>query len=136
MTQKSQAVNSHIEKYLDYYCGLCKPGFAILLKGKWGSGKTWFIKKYEEKLKEKKQRCLYVSLYGMTSFSDIENVFFEQLFPIRSSKIASLTGKILQGLIKASLKIDLNNDGKDDTVTLQIPTIQLPKSLENIDNSI
>ena len=139
MTQGSQSINSHIETYLDYYCGLSHaPGFAILLKGKWGCGKTWFINKYREKLENgnKKQKCLYVSLYGMTSFSEIENIFFQQLFPIRSSKAASITGKVLQGLIKASLKIDLNNDGKDDTVSLQIPKIELPKSFENVDNSI
>ncbi len=139
MTQSSQSINTHIETYLDYYCGLSHaPGFAILLKGKWGCGKTWFINKYREKLENgnKKQKCLYVSLYGMTSFSEIENIFFQQLFPIRSSKAASITGKVLQGLIKASLKIDLNNDGKDDTVSLQIPKIELPKSFENVDNSI
>ena len=139
MTQGSQSINSHIETYLDYYCRLSHaPGFAILLKGKWGCGKTWFINKYREKLEKgkKKQKCLYVSLYGMTSFSEIENIFFQQLFPIRSSKAASITGKVLQGLIKASLKIDLNNDGKDDTVSLQIPKIELPKSFKNADKSI
>jgi tRNA A37 threonylcarbamoyladenosine biosynthesis protein TsaE len=40
-----------VTDYLDYYCGLeDSPGFAVLLKGEWGSGKTWFINKYREKL--------------------------------------------------------------------------------------
>ncbi|MEM9650150.1 MAG: P-loop NTPase fold protein, partial [Bacteroidota bacterium] len=61
-------INKHIEKYLDYYCSLSHtPGFAVLLKGEWGCGKTWFINKYREKLEKKKQKFLYVSLYGMTS---------------------------------------------------------------------
>ena len=49
-------VNSHVEDYLDYYCGLShSPGFAVLLKGEWGCGKTWFIKKYCEKLEKNKR---------------------------------------------------------------------------------
>jgi septin family protein len=48
--------NKHIEEYLNYYCELPhSPKFAILLKGKWGSGKTWFINQYIEKLKAKEQ---------------------------------------------------------------------------------
>jgi len=69
MAQGNQSLNSHIETYLDYYCGLSHaPGFAVLLKGQWGSGKTWFINRYREKLEENNQKCLYVSLYGMTTF--------------------------------------------------------------------
>ena len=58
--------NEHIEDYLDYYCNLDQsPEYAILLKGAWGSGKTWFIKKYCEKLedndkKKKKPLCQFV----------------------------------------------------------------------------
>ncbi|GAB4545938.1 MAG: P-loop NTPase fold protein [Pleurocapsa sp.] len=141
MTQEEQPIseiNSHIEEYLDYYCELSHaPGFAVLLKGEWGCGKTWFINKYREKLEKKKQKCLYVSLYGMTSFSEIESSFFQQLHPVLSSKGMAVTGKILQGVLKTSLKIDLNSDGKDDgTVSLQIPQINLPESFKKADESI
>ncbi len=54
MSQNRQEINSHVEEYLDYYCDLHAPRFAILLKGQWGCGKTWFIKNYCKKLKEKK----------------------------------------------------------------------------------
>lgn len=87
MNQNKQGINSHVEEYLDYYCGLPHPPqFAILLKGQWGCGKTWFIKNYCKKLKEKKSkkeesRFLYVSLYGMTSFSEIELTLLQQSFP-------------------------------------------------------
>ncbi|MEO1673560.1 MAG: P-loop NTPase fold protein, partial [Cyanobacteria bacterium J06631_2] len=47
MGQNNQKLNQHIEEYLDYYFSLSyPPGFAILLKGEWGCGKTWFINKY------------------------------------------------------------------------------------------
>ena len=137
MEQNNQEVNHHIEEYLDYYFGLSyPPGFAILLKGEWGSGKTWLINQYREKPEYKNKKILYVSLYGMTSFAEIENAFFQQLYPIRSSKAFAVTEQIFQGFIKASLRIDLNQDGKDDTVSLQIPQINLPKSLKDIEEII
>lgn len=107
MTQHNAQLNSHIIEYLDYYCNLPDaPGFAVLLKGKWGSGKTWFIKRYCESLREKKRKCLYVSLNGVTSFSEIENAFFQQLFPALSSKPIALAGNILAQIIKGTLKVD------------------------------
>jgi len=138
MTQGNKSINSHIETYLDYYCGLSHaPGFAVLLKGQWGAGKTWFINKYCEKLKTNNQKCLYVSLYGMTTFSEIGDAFFQQLCPVRSSKGMAITGKIVKGLLKGTLKIDLNDDSRDDgTWSVQIPEINLPEYLKNTDKSI
>jgi hypothetical protein len=138
MTQDTQSINSYIEEYLDYYCGLSHPPeFAVLLKGQWGAGKTWFIQKYREKLERKNQKCLYVSLYGMTNLSEIEEKFFQLLHPILSSKGMAITGKILKGLLKGALKIDLNNDNSaDGTVNVQIPEINLPDHLKNVDKSI
>ncbi|NET55546.1 MAG: NTPase [Symploca sp. SIO2E6] len=138
MNQNNQSINSHIEAYLDYYCGLSHPPeFAVLLKGQWGAGKTWFIKKYCEKLKKSNQKCLYVSLYGMTSFYEIEYAFFQQLHPVLSSKGMAITGKIFKGLLKGTLKIDLDSDGNNDgTLNVQIPEINLPEYLKNTDKSI
>jgi Cdc6-like AAA superfamily ATPase len=137
MNQDNQP-NSHIKEYLDYYCGLTQaPEFAVLLKGQWGSGKTWFIDKYCEKLKENKQKCLYVSLYGVTTFAEIEDQFFQQLHPVLSSKGMAVTGKIFKGLLRLSLKIDLDGDSKDDaSVSPQIPEINLPDYLKNTDQCI
>ncbi|MEE3717428.1 P-loop NTPase fold protein [Tumidithrix elongata RA019] len=49
MSQDKKSINSHIEEYLDYYCSTELPRSAVLLKGEWGSGKTWFIKQYYKK---------------------------------------------------------------------------------------
>lgn len=138
MIQNDNSINSHIGTYLDYYCGLSHaPGFAVLLKGQWGAGKTWFINKYREKLQENKQKCLYVSLYGMTNSSDIEGAFFQQLHPVLSSKGMAITGKIFRVLLKGALKIDLNDDSKDDGIwNIQIPEINLPEYLKNTNKSI
>jgi GTPase SAR1 family protein len=135
---KETPPNSHIEEYLDYYCELPQaPEFAVLLKGQWGSGKTWFIDKYSEKLVKDKQKCLYISLYGVTTFAEIEDQFFQQLHPVLSSKRMAITGKIFKGLLRLSLKIDLDGDSKEDaSVSPQIPEINLPDYLKNTDQCI
>lgn len=134
--------NEHVKKYLDDYLRLsCAPGFAILLKGQWGSGKTWFIEKYRENslknLKDKGCKYLYISLYGMSSISEIEDAFFQCLHPVLASRGAKITGTIIKGLLKGALKIDLNRDGSNDgSWNIQIPEIKLPEHLKNIDESI
>ena len=44
--------NKHIKEFLNYYIGLPNPQYAVLLKGKWGSGKTHFINNYKKILDE------------------------------------------------------------------------------------
>ena len=117
------APNLHIEEFLKYYYSFDKePGYAVLLKGKWGTGKTWFINQTLNSLTEQDGKYLYVSLYGVTSFEEIEDEFFKQLHPLLSSKSMALTGKIAKGLLKATLKIDLDGDGKADaSFSSQVP---------------
>ncbi|NJM19135.1 MAG: AAA domain-containing protein [Richelia sp. SM1_7_0] len=138
MTQDNKSINSHIEEYLDYYCNLSHaPGFAVLLKGEWGCGKTWFIEKYRDKLKAKKQKCLYVSLNGITSFTEIGEAFLQQLNPFWASKEMAIVRKVLTGFVKGTLKIDLNNDGKDDgTWSFGIPDINVPEYLKITNETI
>jgi tRNA A37 threonylcarbamoyladenosine biosynthesis protein TsaE len=65
MSQDRQIVNQHAEKYLDYYCGLSHaPGYAVLLKGQWGVGKTWFVEKYREKHESQKEVLVIAQLRG------------------------------------------------------------------------
>ncbi|WP_204103325.1 MULTISPECIES: P-loop NTPase fold protein [Spirulina sp. CCY15215] len=138
MNQNDKQINWHITDYLDYYRKLPQaPEFAVLLKGQWGSGKTWFINNYRKTFDPNQQKCLYVSLYGMTSFSEIEYEFFRQLNPVLASPGVKLAGRIIKGLVKGTLKIDFDGDGKNDgTASIGIPDINLPDYLKNIDGSI
>ncbi len=107
--------NLHIESYLDHYLNLkYSPGYAVQLTGKWGVGKTWFIKKYIEEKKAEGFDFLFVSLFGISSYKEIEQSFFQQLHPLLASKGMKLLGKVATGLVKATIKVDLNNDGKTD----------------------
>lgn len=120
-------MNKHIESFLNYYYGFeYEPGYAVLLKGKWGAGKTWFTKQTLERYEKSGGRYLYISLYGITTFEQIEEEFFKQLHPVLSSKGMVLTGKILKGFLRASLKVDLDGHA---SVTAQLPELNLPEYL-------
>ncbi|MEN3753268.1 P-loop NTPase fold protein [Mangrovibacter sp. SLW1] len=97
-----------------------------------GNGQDLVYKKTLNSLAQQDGKYLYVSLYGVTSFEEIEDEFFKQLHPLLSSKSMALTGKIAKGLLKATLKIDLDGDGKaDGSVSAQVPELNLPDYLTN-----
>ncbi|MCA1492000.1 hypothetical protein I6F11_13815 [Ensifer sp. NBAIM29] len=125
----SNETNEHIVEYLRYYCDEGTiVDYAVLITGEWGSGKTHVVKKFFEDWQEEHvdRRFLRVSLYGITSFRQIEEDFYRQMHPILSSKGAKLLGKVGKGLLKTALKVDFDGEGRDDiTVNSQIPEIDL-----------
>ena len=83
--------NEHIEKFLDDYLGSSiSPDYAVLITGCWGSGKTYFIKRYlggEKKTVEElliectRYIVVYVSLFGVKNREDIERKILDILKP-------------------------------------------------------
>ena len=123
--------NEHISLFLDYYIGLSNPQYAVLLKGKWGSGKTYFINEYKEHLKTNEHKYIYVSLYGVTSYDEIETKFLEAVHPRLYNKKTIFAGKIAKQLLKGTLKIDFDDDGKaDGNTSFKIPDFK-PEDLLN-----
>ncbi len=125
------ADNAHIREFLTYYCGLPKePQYAVLLTGLWGSGKTWFVKDFIAKCLQQKEQVLYMSLYGVQSFDDIESEFFRLLHPVLGSKPVRLLHRLARGVLKTSINFDLDGDGKSDgSISGGVPT---EKMLERI----
>jgi hypothetical protein len=125
-------MNRHIEEYLDYYLSLDKsPNYAVLLRGNWGIGKTWFIKNYIKK--SSPESFLYISLNGVTSYKEIENSIFQQLHPLLSSKPMKFVGKFLKGAVKATLKVDLDGDNKEEgSLSTGIPEINIQEYFKNL----
>lgn len=121
--------NQHIKEYLDFYCDLNEPKFAVMLDGEWGSGKTWFIQDYIKNCQQKKQ-FLYISLNGKAQTSQIDENIFELLHPLLSSKAAKLTGHILRSAVKLGFKVDLNKDETNDAEIL-IPKINIKDFIED-----
>ncbi|MDH4554788.1 hypothetical protein E8F11_06290 [Pseudomonas sp. BN417] len=125
--------NHHVKSFIMDYClSSVVPQYAVLISGQWGSGKTWFINQFIRELRGRDGKELYVSLYGMSNFSEIEYEFFRKLHPVLSHKGMEITGKILKGALKGTLKIDLDRDGKSDgNASPTLPEIKLPDYLKN-----
>jgi hypothetical protein len=119
--------NEHIREFMRYYCALDNaPEYAVLLTGPWGSGKTWFVRELLKQIYAKEGDYLYVSLYGMQSFEDIESEYFRQLHPVLSSKPVRLLGKLTKGLLKTAINFDIDGDGKaDGTASFGVPSEEL-----------
>lgn len=130
-------INQHITDYLNYYTNLKNsPEFAVFLRGEWGSGKTKFIKDYLNTITE--PSGIYISLNGVNSYADIEDQIFRQLHPILGSAPFRITGKILKGILKTTIKVDLDGDGTNEgSITSSAPEdLGIPKYLQNLDNRV
>lgn len=127
--------NKHIDEFLNYYVKeIENPQYAVLLKGKWGSGKTHFMNEYKKHLDSKQQKYIYISLYGVTSYDEIETNFLKAIHPKLYNDKTIFAGKIAKGLFKATFKFDLDDDGKaDGSVNAQIPNFK-PEDLLNTKN--
>lgn len=131
-----QSENEHIKEFLSDYAKLNSPEYAVLIRGEWGTGKSWFIIKKVFNLDNKDKKILYVSLNGMSSTKDIENDFLTQLHPLLNHTNMRRAGRILAGTLKATLKIDLNNDGSSDSVNINLPNEKLLESLNLSDDAL
>ncbi len=130
--------NKHIDEFLDYYVKeIENPQYAVLLKGKWGSGKTHFINKYMKHLHDEiEEKYIYVSLYGVTLYNEIETKFLKAIHPKLYNDKTIFAGKIAKGLFKATFKFDWDNDGKaDGSASVQIPNFK-PEDLLNTKDRI
>ena len=67
---------SQLEQYLAFYEKRANPGYAVLITGAWGVGKTFQVKR----ALRSSQTC-YVSLFGLQSPKDIYEAAFAKMFP-------------------------------------------------------
>ncbi len=120
--------NKHIEDYLQYYCDPSHAfDYAVMLKGDWGSGKTFLINRFlAERAKSGAPKNLSVSLYGLTSFRQIDDALERQLHPVLSSKGMKIATTLARGALKGVFKIDLTGDGKDElTIDSHLPEFNI-----------
>lgn len=120
-------MNTKIFDYLNIYASTPDPQYAIMLRGKWGCGKTHFIKgwlnKFEVKAKQPADensielKPIYVSLFGMSVLNDVKVAIDKCVNPFFYSK----TGKILKTAWRVASKIafkteiDLDDNGSKET---------------------
>jgi hypothetical protein len=128
--------NRHVIEYIkDYYTqAKFPPGYAVLVTGLWGCGKTHLVKSIFKDETTGKPRIphIYISLYGIDNSQQIDEQFFQQLHPILSSKGMKIASAVMRGLLKTTVKIDLGELGKSDAgISSQMPDINLPEYLND-----
>lgn len=105
-----------IEKTLDSYLEKPNTDFALLLTSKWGVGKTYFVKKYFEKIAND-TTVAYISLYGLSSKKEIDSQIFAKFYPNKQI-IKKYGGALLKVLarnldISDFLKFEVNPKTKE-----------------------
>lgn len=125
MTQIHSDPNEALVQFLDRYCeSEIAPGYAVMLKGPWGSGKTWFVDSYRERLTKRGKRSLYVTLFGVKRPSDVSDQFFAQIHTVLGNEKVQKGWAIAKSLLKGALKVDLDGDGKEDgSLQISIPDL-------------
>jgi len=92
-----------IEAYLDDYCSVdTDPGFAVMLNGKWGAGKTYFIEQFRARKKNEGINSVYISLNGASTYQEFQKRVFQSVFPL-------LGGPLVQALL-VKYKLDVLSD--------------------------
>lgn len=99
--------NRQIATFLDYYINLkTPPNYAVLLDGKWGSGKTFFINRIRENYENENRKIVYISLFGITSIDQIDDQIYSQFFSI-GKKYLRYGAKVISGFIKQKVGAEL-----------------------------
>jgi KAP family P-loop domain len=101
--KKSQSddPNRHIREYLNHYIGFAHPpGFAVMLSGPWGIGKTFLLRKILDGKFQAPKKYVYVSLYGLSKTEEIEEALFAALYPWQATKGAKIIGGIARTAFK------------------------------------
>lgn len=127
-------MNEGISSFLTYYIRLDDPQYAIMLNGKWGCGKTYYIKHWIDVYKggnkgnEEAMTPIYVSLFGLNEISQITDAIDREIHPFLHSKFMGVAKGLAKFASKAVLRtdIDFNGDAKKDaTIDWQIDTLSI-----------
>lgn len=120
-------MNEDIIRFLNEYAKLPSPQYAVLLRGKWGCGKTYFVKHWLEDFDKSDKlpanensielKPIYVSLFGMREISDIKSAIDRCVNPFfysKAGKILKIAGRIASKIIFKT-ELDIDKDGKSET---------------------
>lgn len=136
-------MNENIVNFLNGYMMNPDPQYAVLLKGKWGCGKTHFINHWIDAYKGNPTTAqvlepIYVSLYGLSDTKQITTALNRVICPILYGKAAK-AGKVLAKIASAMVlkhEVDLNYDGISDlSINIGIDSLSKFKSNDSLANS-
>lgn len=93
-------VNSHVRQYLKHYLSDNRNlRFGVLINGKWGVGKSHFVREFLES--ENIKNTVYISLYGLSSTEDINSLILYAQYPMLGWKPV----QVVSGVAGSSLGI-------------------------------
>ena len=115
-------MNTQLISYLDEYLQMQTPQFAVMITGKWGCGKTYFIKNIKDQWCSSNKNVsensidlkpIYVSLNGLSSINSIIRKVKTILYPILYSKGATVAKTVILSALRIASKsfLDLDKDG-------------------------
>ncbi|MDT3387173.1 MAG: KAP family NTPase [Bacteroidota bacterium] len=113
--------NGHVILSLNQYKENPDPRYALMLKGRWGCGKTYLVNQWvKEEFENPKKKDdvvldpIRVSLYGLTETEQITKAIDRQLHPFLYSKFAKVGAALLKIAGKVVLRTDLDMDHDGD----------------------
>ncbi len=105
--------NQQVKEYLTYYTAfLHPPRFAVMLNGPWGIGKTFVLREFLGSTAAGGVKYVWVSLYGLSSFDEIDDALFRATYPLLDNKGIQLAGRGMKSLGKF-FRIDIDLAAKD-----------------------
>ena len=119
-------MNEDIIRFLNRYKDDPDPQYAVLLDGKWGCGKTFFIKSWLDTFQtenEDELTPMYVSLFGVQTVKQINDTINGLLFPFMNSKVYKIGKTITKMVASAALRFNVDYDGdkkNDGTVDFKL----------------
>ena len=119
-------MNEDIIRFLNRYKDDTDPQYAVLLDGKWGCGKTFFIKSWLDTFQtenEDELTPMYVSLFGVQTVKQINDTINGLLFPFMNSKVYKIGKTFTKMIASAALRFNVDYDGdkkSDGTVDFKL----------------
>lgn len=133
-------VNKHISEYIknNYLNSAIPPQFAVLVKGDWGCGKTFLVKKIlEEKYGKKdwEKNVVWISVYGLSTIQQLQQKIFEKLHPILTGNAAKFAFGVMNTVtqtvninltdaLSSFLDIIQDKDKKNEMILLILDDIE------------
>lgn len=129
-------MNENIVNFLNGYMMNPNPQYAVLLKGKWGCGKTHFINHWidtyqKQDAEDKVLEPVYVSLYGLSETKQITTAINRVLYPILYGKAAKAGKTFLKFMSAIVLKCDVDwdkDENSDFSMNLGLDSLSIFKS--------
>ena len=136
-------INDHVNQAITDYLDMPPaPRYALCVTGEWGSGKTYLLKRRIAELESSGRPVAYVSLNGVSNTKQIDDALLDQFYPVLRSKKLKVASRLLTGVVKGFLKVDLekafDTDSKavDVSVDISAPSSKMEDFLSKTNDSI